>query len=143
MLHTCAILCRLPSPFPSSLNVVLTTPSGGMGLTGGFADITSLYDCLMAIQNGLTTDKILDKYSEIRIKKWAEIIDPVSRANFRRLWAEDAIPERLAFFEMCKKMETDEVMQKQGAAVRIDSIHCFAKASWLVLTNGIVFERTK
>jgi hypothetical protein len=97
----------------------------------------------MAIQNGLTTDKILDKYSEIRIKKWAEIIDPVSRANFRRLWAEDAIPERLAFFEMCKKMETDEVMQKQGAAVSIDSIYCFAKASWLVLTNGIVFERTK
>jgi hypothetical protein len=60
----------------------------------------------MAIQNGLTTDKILDKYSEIRIKKWAEIIDPVSRGNFRRLWDEDAIPDRLAFFEMCKKMET-------------------------------------
>jgi hypothetical protein len=88
-----------------------------MGLTGGFADITSLYDCLMAIQTGLTTDKILDKYSEIRIKKWAEIIDPVSRGNFRRLWAEDAIPERLAFFEMCKKMETDVEMQKGGAAV--------------------------
>ncbi|KAE9366728.1 FAD/NAD(P)-binding domain-containing protein [Stipitochalara longipes BDJ] len=95
----------------------LCNPFGGMGLTGGFADITSLYDCLMAMQNGLTTDKILDKYSEIRIKKWAEIIDPVSRGNFRRLWAEDAIPERLAFFEMCKKMETDEEMQKGGAAV--------------------------
>jgi hypothetical protein len=117
MLLTCVIPCRLPSPFLQIPNVVLTTPSGGMGLTGGFADITSLYDCLMAIQNGLTTDKILDKYSEIRIKKWTEIIDPVSRANFRRLWAKDAIPERLAFFEMCKKMEKDEEMQKQGAAV--------------------------
>jgi hypothetical protein len=41
----------------------------------------------------------------------------VSRANFRRLWAEDASPERLAFFELCKKIETDEEMQKQGAAV--------------------------
>jgi hypothetical protein len=59
--------------------------SGGLGLTGDFTDVTSLYDCLMAIQNGLTTDKILDKYIEIRIKKWAEIIDPVSRANFQRL----------------------------------------------------------
>jgi len=90
----------------------------------------------MAIQNGLTTDKILDKYSEIRIKKWTEIIDPVSRANFRRLWAEDAIPERVAFFEMCKKMETDEVMQKQGAAVSIDTIYCLLNAGWLVLTIG-------
>jgi len=73
----------------------------------------------MAIQNGLTTDAILDKYSEIRIKKWAEIIDPVSRSNFRRLWAEDAIPERLAYFEMCKKMETDKELQTQGAAARV------------------------
>lgn len=91
--------------------------SGGLGLTGGFADVTSLYDCLMAIHDGLTTDKILDKYSEIRIKKWAEIIVPVSRANFRRLWDESAIPDRLAFFEMCKKMETDEELQKHGAGV--------------------------
>jgi hypothetical protein len=106
-----------------------------MGLTGGFADITSLYDCLMAIQNRLTTDKILDKYSEIRIKKWVEIIDPVSRVNFRRLWDDDAIPERLAFFEMCRKMEKDEEMQKQGAAV--SALHlCFLKGSKLVLTNG-------
>jgi hypothetical protein len=105
-----------------------------MGLTGGFADITSLYDCLMAIQNGLTTDKILDKYSEIRIKKWVEIIDPVSRANFRRLWDEDAIPERLAFFEMCKKMEEDGEMQKQGAAVSAILLF-FLKGSKLVLTN--------
>jgi hypothetical protein len=80
----------------------------------------------MAIQNGLATDKILDKYSETRMKKWAEIIDPVSRANFRRLWAEDAIPESLAFFEMCK-METDEVMQKQGAAVSIDTNLSFSR----------------
>jgi hypothetical protein len=102
-----------------------------MGLTGGFADITSLYDCLIAIQNGLTTDKILDKYSEIRIKKWAEIIDPVSRGNFRRLWAEDAIPERLAFFEMCKKMDTDEEMQKEGAAASVLRVFLI----WNALTN--------
>ena len=88
-----------------------------MGLTGGFADVTSLYDCLMAIQAGLTTDKILDKYSEIRIKKWAEIIDPMSRNNFRRLWDEEAKPARLAFFDMCKKMETDLELQKQSATV--------------------------
>lgn len=114
----------------------LCNPFGGMGLTGGFGDITSLYDCLMAIQNGLTTDKILDKYSEIRIKKWAEIIDPISRANFRRLWAEDASLERLAFFEMCKKMETDEEMQKGGAAF-LDALNeDFSKYYTKPETNG-------
>lgn len=79
--------------------------------------MTSLYDCLMAMQNGLADDSILDKYSEIRIKKWKEIIDPGSRANFRRIWAEDAKGERDEFFAMCKKMEHDEEMQKQGAGV--------------------------
>lgn len=79
--------------------------------------MTSLYDCFMAMQNGQADDSILDKYSEVRIKKWKEIIDPGSRANFRRIWDEDAIPERDEFFAMCKKMENDEEMLKQGAAV--------------------------
>ncbi|KAG4430042.1 hypothetical protein IFR05_014481 [Cadophora sp. M221] len=92
----------------------LCNPFGGLGLTGGFADVTSLYDCLMAMQNGLADDSILDKYSEVRRKKWHELVDPISRANFRRIWDEDAIPERNEFFAMCKKMESDEEMQKQG-----------------------------
>ena len=79
--------------------------------------MTSLYDCLMAMQSGLADDTILDKYSEVRIKKWKEMIDPISRANFRRIWAEDAKAERDEFFAMCKKMENDEEMQKQGAGV--------------------------
>jgi hypothetical protein len=69
-------------------------------LIGGFTDITSLYDCLMAIQNGVMTDESLDKYSEIRSKKRVEIIDPVPWANLGRLWAEDAISKRLVFFEI-------------------------------------------
>ncbi|RDL31769.1 uncharacterized protein BP5553_09171 [Venustampulla echinocandica] len=92
----------------------LCNPFGGMGLTGGFADITSLYDCLIAMHNGLTDDSILDKYSEVRINKWKKIIDPSSRANFLRLWNEDAVPEREAFFAMCDKMATDKAMQDQG-----------------------------
>lgn len=71
----------------------------------------------MAMQAGLADDSILDKYSEVRIKKWKEMIDPMSRANFRRIWAEDAIPERDEFFAMCRKMENDEEMQKQSAGV--------------------------
>ncbi|KAL5327507.1 hypothetical protein ACEPPN_005205 [Leptodophora sp. 'Broadleaf-Isolate-01'] len=73
-----------------------------------------LYDCLMAMQNGFADDSILDKYSEVRRKKWHDLVDPISRANFRRIWDEDAIPERNEFFAMCKKMETNEEMRKQG-----------------------------
>lgn len=92
--------------------------SGGMGLTGGFADVTSLYDCLIAMHNGLTDDSILDKYSEVRRRKWREIIDPISRSNFRRLWAEEDIPQRLEFFAMLNKMVDDEEMKKKSQEVR-------------------------
>ena len=51
--------------------------------------MTSLYDCLIAMQDGLTDDSILDKYSEVRRKKWQDLIDPISRANFRRIWDKD------------------------------------------------------
>ncbi|KAF4624841.1 hypothetical protein G7Y89_g13328 [Cudoniella acicularis] len=80
-------------PKPGEYDLKMASPyklqqSGGMGLTGGIADISSLTDCLLAMHNNLTDDSILDKYSEIRIKKWKEIIDPTSRANFGRLWDE-------------------------------------------------------
>lgn len=79
--------------------------------------MTSLYDCLMAIQDGLADESILDKYSEVRRKKWQEMIDPISRANFLRLWHEDAIPERKEFFAMCEKMKTDKELGQQGQNV--------------------------
>lgn len=88
-----------------------------MGLTGGLADIGGLFDSLIGIHCGLTDDSILDVYSDIRRKKWAEIIDPMSRANFRRIWAEDALPEREAFFEMCKGLDKDEAKALQAATV--------------------------
>jgi hypothetical protein len=61
----------------------------------------------MAMQNRLADDTILDKYS----------VDPVSRANFRRIWDDDTIPERDEFFAMCKRTETDEAALKQAHGV--------------------------
>lgn len=90
-----------------------------MGLTGGFADVGSLYDCLAGIHQDLLTPDILDKYSEIRIKLWREMIDPMSRANFRRLWAEDAVEEREKFFEMCDKAAKDEDLAAEFANVSV------------------------
>lgn len=104
--------------------VHLCNPFGGLGLTGGFADVGSLYDCLIGIHMDELDEDILDKYSEIRIKIWREMIDPMSRSNFHRLWDEKAIPEREAFFKMCEKAAEDPVWGKSVAeavhAVRHD-----------------------
>ena len=91
--------------------------SGGLGLTGGIADVGSLYDALVALKNGQTDDSILDKYSEVRRKKWAEIIDPMSRANFRRVCLDEAESERNEFWNLCDRMEQDEELARQMAQV--------------------------
>lgn len=93
--------------------------SGGLGLTGGIADVGCLYDALVGIHAGLADDSILDKYSEIRIKIWREIIDPMSRENFRRLHDQD--PEKARdndeFFKMLIRAESDVELQRQIALV--------------------------
>lgn len=88
-----------------------------MGLTGGIADVGSLYDCFMAMQKGLVDDKILDKYDEVRRRIYRDLIDPMSRANFRRLWAEDAAQDRLEFFDMCRKADGNAELELQMAKV--------------------------
>ena len=57
----------------------LCNPFGGMGLTGGIADVGSLFDALVAMQVGRADDKILDEYSRCRIEKWKDFINPTSR----------------------------------------------------------------
>lgn len=90
-----------------------------MGLTGGFADVGSLYDCFMGIHLDELDDSILDLYSEIRIKIWRDMIDPVSRENFHRLWDPTHEEKRKQFFAMCDKANDDPVWGKSVA----ESIH--------------------
>lgn len=80
-----------------------------MGLTGGIADVGSLYDCLVGIHTGQADDSILDKYDEVRRKIWYDIIDPVSSANIRRLFYQDPDEalEKDPFLKMLKQAETD------------------------------------
>lgn len=83
--------------------------SGGMGLTGGLVDAGNLFDCLYGIATGQADDSILDKYSDIRIQKYEEIINTISSANIRRLW--DPSPEAIKadpFFQAVKRAETDK-----------------------------------
>ncbi|KAL1979734.1 hypothetical protein VTN96DRAFT_5256 [Rasamsonia emersonii] len=92
-------------------------PFGGLGLTGGIADVGSLFDCLLGIHKGLADDSILDKYAEIRRKIYFEIINPMSRENFRRLWDQD--PDKAGetdpYFQICHKAEKDPALAKELA----------------------------
>jgi 2-polyprenyl-6-methoxyphenol hydroxylase-like FAD-dependent oxidoreductase len=62
---------------------------GGLGLTGGIADVGGLADCLIGMHTGKATDKILDKYCEVRRQIWHEVIDPISSSNMRRVFAQN------------------------------------------------------
>ena len=93
--------------------VTLTSPfSGGMGLTGGFADVGGLYDCLYGIYSGKAEDSILDKYDEIRRQKYQEVIDPISSGNLRRLWDPDTIEDD-HFIQMLKRAEKDKEFARE------------------------------
>lgn len=64
----------------------LCNPWGGLGITGGFVDVGGLYDCLAGVWDGKADEEeILGLYSEKRIEKWKEIINPLSQENFRRV----------------------------------------------------------
>ncbi|KAJ4414865.1 hypothetical protein N0V82_007658 [Gnomoniopsis sp. IMI 355080] len=92
----------------------LCNPFGGMGLTGGLVDAGNLFDCLYGIATGQADDSILDKYSEIRIQKYQEIINPISSDNIKRLW--DASPEAIQqdpFFQAVERAKTDEEFDKE------------------------------
>ncbi|KAL2256729.1 hypothetical protein VTK26DRAFT_1218 [Humicola hyalothermophila] len=93
----------------------LCNPWGGLGITGGFADVGGLYDCLAGIWDGKADESILDLYSEKRIEKWKTIIDPISQSNFRRVMDKDpaTMLERDEFFQLLKRGETDKAFMKE------------------------------
>ncbi|KAJ9641657.1 hypothetical protein H2204_002719 [Knufia peltigerae] len=111
----------------------LCNPFGGMGLTGGIVDIGGLYDCLVGIYDGLADDSILDKYSEIRMKKYNEIINPISSDNILRLFDQDpdTAMEKDQFLQMLKRAETDlefaKEMQNGANALMHDFTQYYSK----------------
>jgi 2-polyprenyl-6-methoxyphenol hydroxylase-like FAD-dependent oxidoreductase len=93
----------------------LCNPWGGLGITGGFVDVGGLFDCLAGIWDGRADESILDLYSEKRIEKWKTVIDPISQDNFRRVSDSDPATrfDRDEFMQLCKKAETDPVLEKE------------------------------
>ncbi|KAF5615739.1 FAD binding domain protein [Fusarium sp. NRRL 25303] len=87
----------------------LCNPFGGLGLTGGVVDVQGLYECLLGIYHGRADAGILDLYSDVRRRKYQEIVDPISSSNLRRMFTAEPtkILETDEFLQMCKKAETD------------------------------------
>lgn len=85
-----------------------------MGLTGGLVDAGNLFDCLYGIATGQADDSILDKYSEVRIQKYQEIINPISSDNIKRLWdpSQEAI-RKDPFFQAVERAKTDKEFEQQ------------------------------
>jgi 2-polyprenyl-6-methoxyphenol hydroxylase-like FAD-dependent oxidoreductase len=113
------VICFPIRPIRSLLANANEACSGGMGLTGGIADVGSLYDALLGIHLGQADDCILDIYCEKRRKIWHEIINPISSENIKRLFDQDADEalEKDPFLKMIKQAETDKELAAQMQAV--------------------------
>ena len=84
-------------------------------MTGGIVDIGGLYDCLIGIYEGKAHPDILDKYSEMRRKKYQEMTDPISQDNIRRLFDQDPDKalENDSFLKMLKENEGNVQAQQE------------------------------
>jgi len=78
-------------------------------LTGGIADVGSLFDSFNGIHTGQADESILDIYDEVRRKIWHDIINPVSTDNIKRLFDQDADTalENDPFLKLVKQAELD------------------------------------
>nr|BBL33418.1 putative flavin dependent monooxygenase [Lachnum palmae] len=94
----------------------LCNPWGGLGLSGGFADVTGLAECLVGIHQGKADHSILDKYDEVRRSIFESIISPISTANYLRCSTSD--PETVLdgkdqFLSMVAAAKTDPKIKEK------------------------------
>ena len=78
-----------------------------------------LHECLKGIYTGVADESILDIYSDIRRKRYQEVVDPISSDNLRRMFTvhPDEVLEKDEFLKLCKKSETDKDLQQKMANV--------------------------
>lgn len=101
--------------------------SGGLGLTGGIADVGGLYECLIGLFTGRADSSILDIYSQVRRTKYQEIVDPISTENLYRMFKihPDEVLEKDEFLKMCKRAEKDREL-----ASKMLQVSLLKQASW-------------
>lgn len=103
---------------------------GGLGLTGGIADVGSLVECLVAIHNGAADFSILEKYDEKRREVYRTVTDPTSSENLKRVFNDgETVLEHDRLLQMIEKSATDPALGKILMQVRCPSDR--------VLKNGL------
>ncbi|KAK7755568.1 hypothetical protein SLS62_002502 [Diatrype stigma] len=110
----------------------LCNPWGGMGITSGFVDVGGLYDCLAGIWDGKADESILDIYSEKRIERYRNVIDPVSQNDFKRVSSNpDTLLDRDPILQAFKKAENNKALQQElllsSLSVRYDFTQHYQK----------------
>jgi hypothetical protein len=82
----------------------VTNPYGGIGLTSGFFDVTSLAEVLSNIICRGAPNNLLTSWSEARLNKYHKVTDPMSRAAFYRVQDAhlDTICDRDSLFKALK-----------------------------------------
>jgi len=93
----------------------ICNPFGGLGLSSGIVDVEGLFDCLQGIHTGQADLSILKTYSDVRMQKYQEIVNPTSSANLRRLCQTDpdTALETDEVLQMVKRAETDEELSRK------------------------------
>jgi 2-polyprenyl-6-methoxyphenol hydroxylase-like FAD-dependent oxidoreductase len=91
----------------------LCNPMGGLGLTGGFADVLGLGECLEGIHNGWADESILDRYDDVRRSIFLNVVDPISTKNFLRISDPEAVLGNDPFFTMCENAKTNPELKEK------------------------------
>jgi len=109
-----------------------------MGLTGGFADVAGLAECLEGIYAGKADESILDKYDEVRRNIFHQVISPISTANYLRVESDPDkvnILEEDPFLKTVHAAKSDPVIKEKLDKVGVWSF-CFNLYVQLTLARG-------
>lgn len=87
-------------------------------------DVGGLYECFVGMAVNKADSSILDIYSDVRRKKYQEIVDPISSSNLCRMFSvhPDKVLETDEFLQMCKKAESDRDLASQMLQVSLSTM---------------------
>lgn len=104
----------------------VTNPTNGFGLVSGMLDAQVLIEALAAVADGRAPESVLDRYSEERVRVFAEIASPSSVETKRLVFHSDdpvRLEEDLA---RLRAMANDRALLRErfqiGARLRTPSV---------------------
>lgn len=87
----------------------ITSPIGGLGLSGGIWDAMIVSDLIAAVERGEEHESILDQYSQERRRVFWEVVTPGAKENLRVIGETDLKKQRLDFASAKAASEDPEI----------------------------------